>query len=680
MAKFVRLMPDYWCTIFNFEAIGVVTTVSDNHMKATGHFRSQADYIGIDYYTDDYWMHDYCKYTKNPDYTGTKLSFDAHYSGRVCHFSDVVQQPSIIIKNDDSGHTESYVTLGYRRPNKTGSSTVKFTGTQTLNDQWIVPGSQKLTYINPSDPNTTHDGVFGTDYGMDFVKGLLYTVQGAIEYNADCTITYDYCYGEHYDIDFDNLYQGTHPNNWAKVNTTNIHTITIPAIPDYYTRGEIITTGRSDAFTIDFTNMVVTGGDLNEIPEARPKNPYRLAEGFDDEYNKNPKRICEMMKILGYEGMIDFYIGASHFYDKHSPAGAKVVTSEDMFLDQSKGLNESFKTWFDSYLKHMKLNGFTDIVVSVSMENLQCPVNWRQKMWNGSDASSGWQPPTHFYSPVQEEVRTWVRKITKECLNFVVSNGFKPILQLGESWYWWQEFIPGDVNTPMEGRPPCFYDEATLNKIKEDTGLDLPKWSSSDIEMTEPNKKFARLLRQYLGSYTEFMSSIADEYENSQFTVLFFPPSVIDKQRTPEFISIVNAPFEYWESPKLDFIQIEDYDWVTEENQYHEDVYQTAWEEMNYDFSHQHYFSGFVLLPMNAVKEWALIELAAQKALGKGFAEVFIWAGTQIRRDSWNPKLNEISTDAKDWKKVSMELPEGHIDILEPNEKRLSFYYGDIFR
>ena len=67
---------------------------------------------------------------------------------------------------------------------------------------------------------------------------------------------------------------------------------------------------------MSITEIKVTGGDLNTIPKAKEKNPYRLAEGFDDEYNKNPKRFIDSMHLLGYEGVINYYIGASHFYDK----------------------------------------------------------------------------------------------------------------------------------------------------------------------------------------------------------------------------------------------------------------------------------------------------------------------------------------------------------------------------
>ena len=54
-----------------------------------------------------------------------------------------------------------------------------------------------------------------------------------------------------------------------------------------------------------------------------------------------------------------------------------------------------------------------------------------------------------------------------------------------------------------------------------------------------------------------------------------------------------------------------------------------------------HYFAGFAweqfLLPIEL--QWSRIERAAVKGLSMGIKEVFIWAGTQIRRDSWSPEM-----------------------------------------
>lgn len=666
-----RFHPDLFTTSFNFEAIGVVTSLAEDALRVTGHFRTIGDYVGLRFNSEDFWSHDYVKYRTDKDYTGSVFKFSPTFVNAV-DFADTKQQPAAIVRYGDDEQL-NYVTLGFFRETETSTDTFTFDGKRTLSNRWIVPKNYAVTwtkieyeyeYVWDAENEVTIEivtpvltngsGAMGADFDMDFIKGEVYTKESSIPYNATVTITYEYCHGNNYTINFDKLFEGTHTKDIFSLPPTNIHSITFPCIPIGFESGKLECTGVSTPFTVTFNNMVGAGGDLGAIPPQMPANPYRLAEGFDDEYNKNPKRLIESMKLLGYSGMINLYIGASHFYDKWGPAGFINEGHTTMYLDPNAGINTAFSTWLKSYLYHMKRNGFDEFVTSVAMENLQMPEEWKQLMADGNPGKTGWEPPTSFYSVTNLDLRPFVERITRNCLDIVVAAGFAPILQLGESWFWWQEFAPGDVNTEFPGRPPCFYDDATVRRFKNDMGYDLPVYWSSDIEMTEQNTEVAWKLRQYLGEYTEFMSGIAASYPDSQFTILFFPPSVLDVDRVPEFLRICNAPYEYWSRPKLDFIQIEDYDWVTREVDAHEDVFAQAWLDMDYDFTQQHYFSGFVLKHENAWREWPLVERAAQQALGRGYREVFIWAGTQIRRDSWVPTLNVYYSDGAYYREVKM--------------------------
>lgn len=657
MVKYLRFHPDLWTTVFNYEAIGVITSLSNDALKVTGHFRTKADYVGLRFYSEEFWNHSYVKYLTNRDYSGVILSFTPEYVGSLSEFNDTEQQPAMILRYDNDGdEVQKYITLGMFGVKHQYSDHFIFDGKINLSHTWIDVGTQLVTWTYTDDNNITSSGtgVIGEDYDMDFVRGIFYTGTGRIPYQASVTVSYIYNTHERYSLNFNKLYQGVHPLLREEAPPSGISSVTFPVIPYYFEKGDLVMTGRSNPFELIIKDIEIINGELNEIQQPLPKNKYRLAEGFDDEYNKNPKRLIESMKLLGYEGMINLYIGASHFYDKRGENGKISTGVDSMYLDKAMGLNNAFKVWLQSILYHMKLNGFTDIVISVSMECLQMPESWKQRLPNGQPAATGWNPPTNFYSPNNAEVKMYIEKITCETLDIVVDNGFRPILQLGESWYWWQEFQPGDITTPYEGRPPAFYDKDTKDGFKKEMGYDLPVYRSSDVQQTWKNIDVAEKLQQYLGEYTVFMQSIAAKYNNSQFTTLFFPPSVLDKARTPEIMRIVNAPFKYWAYPKLDFIQIEDYDWVIHENSDHTDVFTQAWYDMGYPFSKQHYFAGFVLKAEDAEKEWKLIERAAQEALGRGYLEVFIWAGTQIRRDSWTPKLNTYVSDCENWLAVNM--------------------------
>lgn len=667
MVKYKRFHPDLWRSAFNFEAISSVTTISDNEMKVVGHFRTLTDYCALIFESED-WNHSYVKYETNKDYTGTILEFDPIYSGSVATFDNIRIQPSIPI---ESGNKTYHVVMGLNGVKHETMERFTFDGSIDLENEWIDVNSERVYYYD--DNNDKQYGVRGVDYDMDYIHGKLYTDVSSIPWRAITYVEYTYNTHERFKFDFDNLYGGDHHSNYEPIPVTNIDSVSIPILPEDYQEGDRVLTGRSDPFEIVFKNVRITNGELNDIPEKMDNHLYRVAEGYDDEYDKNPKRLVDTMASLGYSEIVNFYIGASHYYDKKGKEGVISKDISDMVLDPSKGINNAFRTWMNSYMFWLKRSGFNNIVISVAMENLQMPEDWKQRLWNGEPAATGWEPPTNFYSPNSDDVKVYIRRITKEILNMAVSNGFKPILQLGESWYWWQEFIPGDINTPYEGRPPCIYDRHTVDRYKKDTGKDMPIYKNSDVFMDPEATQVANKMRQYLGEYTDFMRSIIDEYEDGLFTILFFPPSVLDEDRTPEFMRIINAPFEYWSNPNLDFIQIEDYDWVVHDDDWHKQVYMQAWRDLDYPFSKQHYFSGFAWDQFGVDNHtlWNRIEKAGEEALGRGYSEVFIWAGTQIRRDNWVNRRNNYIGDYSLWSDVNYTDPsndsnnEGYMYVID---------------
>ncbi|SIS89255.1 non-contractile tail sheath protein [Salimicrobium salexigens] len=662
MAVYQRFDPDLWRTVFNFECMCTLTTTDTGNLVMTGFFTTEGDYIGVYYQSEDVNTHDYYKYTTNYDYTDVTFSFVPEYTGKVAHFNDRTLKTAMNVIAKDG--TEYIVTLGFYGQKNDGSDSFLFDGEIELSNPWIDVGSETVEWtkeetVQNEDGSTSTvtrsgTGEIGTDYDMDYVDGVFFTKEGGIPYNADVDITYTYNTHEKYTLNFNNLYEGTHPDLQTMIDPTTISKMTFSIIPDYYVEGSRILTGRTDDFTITLSGIEVGNGELNTKPEPMPRTVYRPAEGFDDEYDKNPKRLMEQMNILGYEKLINLYIGASHFHYKVGQEGEESTGYNVQTIDTTKGINEPFRVWLQSFLKHMKLNNFDDIIISVSMEHLQMPDEWKQLMYDGQPGATGWQPSTNFYDPNNEAVQTYIRKISKEILDIVQNEGMQVTLQLGEPWYWWQEFQPGNVNQPFEGQPPCFYSPDTLNRYESETGEQLPVYEESKTMATEENKEVWKKLKHYLGDYSEFMKSIANEYDNSRYTVLFFPPSVLDKERVPVMMQEVNTPFHVWNDNQLDFIQIEDYDWVTSENDQHVNVYPYAWLELGYPFIKQHYFAGFVLKPENADKEWPLIEKAAAGAVGRQFKETFIWAGTQIRRDSWTPRQNYYSSDCEAWMQVNL--------------------------
>lgn len=651
---------------FNFSAMASVVSLSPTALEVTGHFRSYSDYIGLTFNSKDYRMHEGARYPESSNYAGVSLSFSPSFNGSVTKFDSLSILPAMVINYNDG--SQMVATLGFLSNKGSETDTIiEFTGGSPLSRKWIAWDSETVTWEKTYEKVIGYEDIFddegnyietieikeevyesgsasrGSDYAIDYLNGMIYPVAGgSIEYEADVTITYEYSLHQSYIINFSNLKQGTHPDNSAAIPTSNIKNIVIPIIPTFYVQGKNELTGRSDEITVTFNNWTVSGGSLGSFPSPKAAHPFRTAEGYDDEYYRNPYRIVQAMHHLGYRKVINLYVGASHYYDKKGNAGASSIDHKTQTLITTIGVCTAAKKWYRYLLKAMKAFDFEDIIVSMSMENLQMPEPWKQRLHNGEAGQTGWEPPTSFFSPTNTAVRTYWEKVVKDYLDISRDEGFAPILQLGEPWWWWQEFQPGNINIPYPGRPPCFYDDATKNLYQSEKGKSLPVFTSSTIELTNENLEAIEWLRDKLGDFSDFAKGIAKSYTGGIYTVLFFPPSVLDQERVPEAMRIANYPTEYWKLGNLDFIQIEDYDWVVHDNENHPDIFDFARNpNLKYQPHLTHYFAGFAweqfLLPINT--QWERIEKAAVKGLSAGMLEVFVWAGTQIRRDSWSPKM-----------------------------------------
>lgn len=380
-------------------------------------------------------------------------------------------------------------------------------------------------------------------------------------------------------------------------------------------------------FSCKISNITVANGEIcDEQPPLDP-HQYRLCEGYDDSYNLNPFRLSKEMRKLGYVDWVDLYIGASHYYEKIGNIGDVIYETglnhertEKMVLDKNVTLNKAFVSWLDCYSRELKNNCVENIIISVSIENLQCPESWRQMDLNGNFAMSGWQPSTFLYSPCNDEAVRYMQNVSEACLDIVVKNGFNPVLQMAETWWWWNETAV------------YFYDNSTKEKYLEEHNSNLPEY---DNALSEYDNQTVGWLNQQLVIYSDALRDVikGEKYSDGLYLALFYPPSVTDSDNIPKMIRDVNYIKDAYSPNKLDILQIEDYDWVIHESSHHCDAYAIG-EELGFKKSNLHYFGGFVQFPQDASKLWELIEKSMEDALEKDFSEVFVWAGSQVRRDS----------------------------------------------
>ena len=144
----------------------------------------------------------------------------------------------------------------------------------------------------------------------------------------------------------------------------------------------------------------------------------------------------------------------------------------------------------------------------------------------------------------------------------------------------------------------------------------------------------AEWLNQGLVTYSDALRSVVkqEKYDNGLYMALFFPPSVMDTERVPPLMTAVNYIRDAYSPQKLDILQIEDYDWVIWDSPHHKEAY-TIGQELGFTVDKFHYFGGFVQYEDDAIEYWRLIKEAMEEAKEKDFAEVYVWAGSQVRRD-----------------------------------------------
>ena len=553
---------DCWTINNNFESSAAITSETLTDFTVTGTFRTKNDLIGLYWNSKDIIEHPYISYGERCDYTDVTLDFDYEMSGCKDFSNGVIS--ITIAKNNGAVY---YFTMN--RFINNGHVSIDF------NNLTLLAGN---TYINAKGESVTVSEE--TPVRADDIKFIMFVIV---------------------------------PTNYVANNTQ-------------YTIME-----NAD-FTCTISNITVRYGDICDEHVDLEPHQYRLSEGYDDFYNLNPKRVCREMRKLGYVEWLDLYIGASHYYEKSGTVGDTITIESDfnhnrtekMVLNPEVPLNKAFSAWLDCYARELKANGTDKLILSVSMENLQCPTSWRQKDVNGNYAITGWVPSTFFYSPCNDEPVEYMKDVSKAVLDIAVDNDMQPILQMGEAWWWWNE-------NDRPNQPPCFYDTSTKTKFEEEFDKPLPEYTTSRDKFDE---EVIYWLNQQLSAYVDALRTVvkSSDYDNGLYLALFFPPSVTDVDRVPRMMRKVNFIESAYHPSKLDILQIEDYDWVIWESPHHQEAY-TLGQDLGFTKDRIHYFGGFVQYPKDAIKYWRLIQDAMDEAIDKGFAEVYVWAGSQIRRD-----------------------------------------------
>ena len=369
-------------------------------------------------------------------------------------------------------------------------------------------------------------------------------------------------------------------------------------------------------------------GSVLAIGEAMvPAHDLRIATGYDDAYNLTPARVLRNALLLGYRGVINHYVGMSHYFALAWDAGA------GQFLVDGDGLNLPCETWHADFMSRAKELGY-EVILSLSYEllDMHCPAGWKQRAGDGDPALTGWTPPSTLLSPANGEAMAWLRAIARAFAAIALDAGQAVRFQLGEPWWW---VMP-------DGRI-CLYDDAAVAAFGgAPVAIGTVRATLSAAQQALLDAAGA-LLAQSTADLADAVRGVAPDAE---LLLLVYLPSVLDPA-APD-VRRANLPLG-WAAPAFDRLQLEDYDWVTAG-----DAGATArgvaaaTARLGYPIDEQHYFAGFVLNAEDAA-DWALIDAAAEGSRRRGTAETFVWALPQVTRDGFvHFELGEDAVDAFD--------------------------------
>jgi uncharacterized protein (TIGR02217 family) len=354
-----------------------------------------------------------------------------------------------------------------------------------------------------------------------------------------------------------------------------------------------------------------------------PEHRLRIATGYDDLYHVTPARVLRNALHLGYRGLINHYVGMSHYFRLEANSGG-------FYASLAGGvLNGPCEAWHRDFAGRAKALGF-ELIFSLSFELLDQHSwgDWKQRAADGSPALTGWSPPSTLLSPAHEGAMGYLRQVARAFAAIAAEVGLRVRLQIGEPWWW----VKADGAI-------CLYDAAAQARLAPEAIADV-RLALSPAQEATLDAAGALLAEATAG----IGAAVRGDAPDAELLLLAYLPGVLDG---PE-VRRANLPLG-WGHPAFDRLQLEDYEWVTggRGGATAPAVGEVA-TRLGYPVSQQHYFAGFVLRAEDWA-EWTAIAAAAAAAFARGTEEVFVWALPQVLRDGFTGfEVGEGEVDAFD--------------------------------
>ena len=136
-----------------------------------------------------------------------------------------------------------------------------------------------------------------------------------------------------------------------------------------------------------------------------PPHDIGMATAYDDSYNLTPARLLRMVLGLGYRGAIIHYVGMSHYFRLAPQAGGFAGGATGGVVRAMRGLARCLS----GGMRAARLPA--DPLALLRIVRRKLPADWAQRAFDGSQALTGWVPPSTLLSPANAQAMGWLQDV-----------------------------------------------------------------------------------------------------------------------------------------------------------------------------------------------------------------------------------------------------------------------------
>lgn len=424
---------------------------------------------------------------------------------------------------------------------------------------------------------------------------------------------------------------------------THIKRISFSAFTMSYNGHSTLPLPQAEDGYIRIVNSVTTGVNAKLALKRVIVAPHQhgICTSYDDHYDLNPQRLVNNIEALGYQGLMNHYCGMSKYPEMKWRSDLNTWQIPDTLVSNENVVNPCARKWHEYFASALLQAGMQPIFgVSFEMYSLAANEFWAQRDWHSNLGRTGYEPPSYFFSPCDQNAMAYLHKVFIEFSDAMAVAGCEVNMQIGEPWWWYNQ------GTDL----PCVYDFPTKLAFNADTGLYAPDFGTIYEAMHKtgtPYDEFKIWLKNRLGqTCQDIRTAIKAKYQNAKVCPLIFFPTI----RTPieTLVTDINYPSQHYAFPNFDYIMTESYDWILEAklDLAHQVLSEIPTQDLNYPSEKVTYLAGFVpdasiahLYGFDRTKPyqtpiWQRIFGDMENNDVLGLLKQFIWAYPQIMSDS----------------------------------------------